>query len=196
MHLVADLRARRDRLLFARPSRGPSKIYGRDGESVFADKHEMPWPSLERPAREELEVFGLLLRLPWLFADSDRFVVKSRDNDYTLNGRAMVRLRIERRPGAGHVPAAAGGKSQEPRDRFDLICPRERMEPVELHMRLAATGATTVIHLLDYKSYGGVRIPTRRVFMGENGYRRMEMQITRLDVGLDLPRAQFRPHRR
>ena len=71
VHHEADLRHERDRLLFSRPSRGPDKIYGRDGRSVFAERHGMAWPSLESKAREELEIFGLLLRMPWAFADSD-----------------------------------------------------------------------------------------------------------------------------
>ena len=194
VHHEVDLRARRDRLLFSRPSRGPTKIYGRDGPSVFAEMHEMPWPSLESEAAEETGVFGLLLRMPWLFADSDRFVVKSRDDDYIVNGRAMVRLRVERRPETGGMSRRDG--ANKPQDRFDLICPKKRMEPAEVHMCLAATGATTVVRLLDYKSFGGVRIPTRRIFLGEDGHRRMEMRITRLDTRLDLPRSQFRPHRR
>jgi hypothetical protein len=193
VHHEADLRANRDRLLFSRPSRGPSKIYGRDGRSVFAEMHGMPWPSLKQEATEELQLFGLLLRMPWLLADSDQFVVKSH-GDHTVNGRAMVRLRIERRPDGSGV--STPGTGEKPQDRFDLICPKGRMEPVEVHMRLAATGATTVVRLSDYKSYGAVRIPTRRVFLSADGYRRMEMQITRLDTGLDLPRTQFRPQQR
>jgi len=193
VHHEADLRCGRDRLLFSRPSRGPDKIYGRDGRSVFAERHGMAWPSLEPKAREELEAFGLLLRMPWAFADSDRFVVKGRDDDYTVNGRAMVRLRIERRPGSDRMRDAGADKRQ---DRFDLICSKNRMEPVEVHMRPAASGATTVVQLSGYKSYRGTRIPTQRVFMSENGYRLMEMRITRMDVGQDLPQSQFRPHQR
>lgn len=190
VHHEADLRHVRDRLLFSRPGRGPDKIYGRDGRSVFAERHGMSWPSLEPRAREELELFGLLLRMPWAFADSDRFVVKGRDDDYVVNGRAMVRLRIERRPRAGAGGAGAG------QDRFDLICPRNSLEPSEVHMRLAATGVTTVVQLSGYKSYRGVRVPTQRVFVSENGYRLLEVRITRMDVGQDLPQSQFRPHQR
>jgi hypothetical protein len=193
VHHEADLRCTRDRLLFSRPSRGPDKIYGRDGRSVFAERYGMAWPSLVPKAREELELFGLLLRMPWAFANSDQFVVKSRDDDYIVNGRAMVCLRMERRPGATGMGVVGDSK---PQDRFDLICSKSNLEPVEVHMRLEATGATTVVHLSDYKSYRGVHIPTRRVFMSENGYRLMEMRISRMDVCQDLPQAQFRPHQR
>ncbi len=146
----------------------------------------MAWPSLEPRAREELDAFGMLLRIPWVLADADRFVAEGRDEDYTVNGRSMVRLRFERR--------AQG--AVEGTDRFDLICPKSRMEPEEVHMQLAATGATILVRLTDYKVYGGIRIPTRRVFLNERRRPLMEMRITRLDFGQDLPRWLFKPHNR
>ena len=193
IHHEADLRqVRRDRLLFSFPQKGPGRIYGRDGVTVFAELHGMPWQALEKKAQEELELLGLLLRSPWIFDDPRHFVVLGRDDRFSWHGKEKVRYRIERRrPGDQVGPST----SEDQVDRFDLICPRDRHEPEALHIRFAGQQAVKIIELSDYRSFGSVRIPTRRTFLGPRGGRMMEMVLRRVDVRQDLPATQFRPQR-
>ena len=58
-----------------------------------------------------------------------------------------------------------------------------------------AAQASQVVELRDYRNFGGVRLPTRRIFLGPLGHPQMEMVISRMDVGQRLPKAQFQPQR-
>ncbi len=181
----------RDRLHFAGAAVTDGKIYGRDGQAVYAEMHGIAFQSLEQEARQELEIMGLLLRFPWAFADATRFVVYPAQ-DISLAGRGYKRVRVERLPAAGREQLGPQ-PNQSQVDRFDLICTPERMQPAQLHITLAATGITQVVELRDYRSFGSVRLPTRRIFIGPTGHQQMEMVISRLDVGVRLPKAQFQP---
>ena len=172
----ADLGSPRDRLEFS-GSPATGRVYGRDGNDVFAEMYGMAWQPLQKKAAEELQVFGLLLRFPWGFDSGTEFLVAAKEN-ITLRGVAKVRLRVQRR--AGKRDLAMG--LQRRTDRFDLICDPQTMLPEALHMTLAASGSTVVVEFDDYAWFGGVRIPTRRIFFGPTGKRVMELRIRSMDL--------------
>jgi hypothetical protein len=182
----ADLAAPdRDRLLLA-----GDRIYGRDGGAVFAVQHHVAFPSLEEEARDELELMGLLLRLPWAFADRSRFVVMPAER-LEARGRPAVRFRIEARaPGDEVVGPAPGPRGI---DRFELWCDPETMEPRLLSVARGATGSQRTFRLLDYQTFGGVRVATRREVEAGGGAPARVMVLAQLDVRQQLPRAQFQP---
>ena len=49
------------------------------------------------------------------------------------------------------------------------------------------------IKLLDWREFGSVRLPARRVFLAPDGTRALELVITQLDSRQSLPEALFRP---
>lgn len=181
----ADLATRdRDRLRFV----AQDKIYGRDGKQVFVQYRNMDWPALEREAREELELHGFLLRAPWLLADPERYTVFPKE-PVQRDGRRLIRIRIEERHGEDLVgprdPALV-------LDVFELLCAAETLEPHELKLQRKGMPARTV-KLLDWREFGSVRLPARRVFLAPDGTRALELVITQLDSRQSLPEALFRP---
>lgn len=184
----ADLAEKeRDRLTFG----GGAKTYGRDGAAVWVLFHAMLWPSLEDEARDELAMHGLLLRAPWAFADPQRFVVFPKEH-VVQDERRLVRIRVEQR---GADAERIGPREQKAAtDAYELLCPQDSMEPSEVRIR-RASGASRTIKLLDWRTFGGVRMPTRRVFLSPDGVRALEIVITRLDVRQTLAEGRFRPAR-
>ncbi len=177
----ADMRfPDRDRLLL--PGR---KIYGRDGRAVYAELHRLPMPSYEEEAAEELELFGLLLRAPWSFADDGRFRIQPQSH-ITVGNQRLLRIEVERVP-------PENAKADAPQDRFEILCDPHSMDPVEIRYTLASTRATRRIQLTQYQRVGGVRIPMRRVVTDELGNPSLEWSILRFDSKQQFPRSQFRP---
>lgn len=187
----ADLAAPtlRDRVEFAGiPS--VSRIYGRDGDTAFAEMYGMAWPQLDRAAAEELLVLGLLLRCPWGF-EADRYEVGP-PTTVTVSGAHKTRIRVSRRPDRS---AQVLGGPAPPVDRFDLICKPGTMVPESVALTLVGGSGTVAVHLEDYFALGGVSIPRRRLFVGPGGRRVMELRVVAIDKGQTLPASMFRRRR-
>lgn len=183
----ADLRvADRDRLVFD----GEKRIFGRDGAAVWAEMHGMMWPALEAQARRELELLGTLVRLPWIFADADRWIVFAGEA-VERDGTPYWRLRIEAK---NNAPESIGPSPVVvPRDRFDLYCEPTTREPRRLEYRLADGSGLRRVDLLGQQAFGPVRIPTRWVFVRGDGTKALEIEVVRIDGEQRLPREQFQP---
>ena len=182
----ADLTvADRDRLVLP-----DDRIYGRDGAAVFAQFHRLAWPSLEQEAREELELLGLLLRLPWVFADPERWTLLPPEH-VLVSGRRWLRVRVESRVGDG---AAIGPLPEpEPADRFELWCEPASMQLAEVRYRLAGSSAVRIVRLSEWRQVGAVRMPARRTLLGADGVPRLEIELLSIDVRQPLPSTHFRP---
>ena len=186
----ADLASRdRDRLQFTQAR----KTYGRDGATVWARHIGMLWPAWEGEARDELELHGLMLRLPWAFADTERFVAGAREI-VQHDGRAIARWKVQARGPesavVGPVPNAA------PVDRFELDCHEDSNEPFELRYVLSATGVPRRVLLRDWRPCGGVKLPMVRTWVDTEGKKALEIEIVRIDSGQALPVGQFAPEAR
>lgn len=182
----ADLSAQsRDRLNFT----AAQKSYGRDGGAIWVVHHGMDWPALEQEAREELELFGLLLRAPWCFADTQRFIVFPRET-VVADGRRLAKIRIETR---GEGDDLIGPRDRKPStDAYEVLCPTDSYEPTELRI-LRANGGKRTVKLLDWREVGGVRMPMRRVFTTPDGVQALEIVTTQVDQRQSLSDSRFRP---
>ncbi|MCB9869616.1 MAG: hypothetical protein H6837_07145 [Planctomycetes bacterium] len=166
------------------------RVYGRQDGTVFAQMFGLAFAELTEQAAEELEVFGLLLRMPWAF-DGPGFVVED-PQPITVAGVRRIRVRVTRR----QPPAAPGGTGKSvPADRFDLICNATSRVPEELHMTLGRRGKTVRVVLSDYATLGRIRLPMRRTFLGSAGEKVMELRIVAVDHGQQLGDDLFRPRR-
>lgn len=176
----ADLSApARDRLLLPR-----EQVYGRDGVAVFAQYRGLAFPGLEAEARDELSWFGLVLRVPWVFADPTAFTVRPRE-ELLWNGRPMSRYRIA---------ARASGQDDANADRFELWCEPDTSEPRLLVLQPADPAARPCrVRLLDFKAIGNVRMPMRRLIEGSDGGRRLEMELRELRPAQAFPARHFAP---
>ncbi len=162
------------------------KTYGRDGAAVFASLERVPMSSYKEEAEDELRILGLLLRFPWCFADAERFVVEEKQS-LTIAGSPMVRIPIRARRSVDE------GALNVPVDRFEILCAEDSMEPKELHYTLAASGRPRRVRLGGYQRIGGLRLPLRREFLNAAGSPSLILEVLKLDSGLDLSAADFRP---
>jgi len=168
----------RDRLAL-----GADTVYGRDGGAVFAHYRGLAFPNLEDEARDELAWFGLVVRVPWVFADAARYDVAPRE-ELLLHGRPMSRYRIALRPPPG-----------EPvRERFELWCDPHTSEPRVLVIQPGDPAARPCrVRLLDFAAVGNVRIPRRRILEARDGTRALELVATELDAEQEFGKRHFAP---
>lgn len=166
------------------------RVYARAGAMVFVERQGMPWPTLAEAAGHELHLFGVLLRAPWVFADTNAYTVLGRDF-VQRGGARLARIRIQRRP---DTPSELIGPDPEPRprDQFELLCEPSSMQPRELLYQLACSGQSRRILLEDWRETGGVRIPHRRLLVDGQGRPTTTLEILRLEVGQPLSDRDFR----
>lgn len=174
----ADLAAAaRDRLVSPK-----EQVYGRDGPAVYALYHGLSLQGLEAEARDELAWAGLLLRVPWVFADPAAFTVGMRE-ELLLNGRPMSRFGIAARTEGDAVP-----------DRYELWCEPDTSEPRFLVLLPADPAARPCrVRLLDYRPIGNTRLPMRRLVEGPDGSRRLEIEVADVRVRETFPPRHFAP---
>lgn len=175
----------RDRLLFT-----DGRVYGRIGKAVHAQRYLKPWPVLRGEARDELELFGVLLRMPWLFAEARHFVVFPTQYE-NWGGEDLVRIPIERRPAQQQVLGPQ--RNPVPVDRFELLYQEHTSLPRQLVFRLAAIGVTRRVLLQDFRDVGGVRMPWRRTFLVEGDRVAMVMKVLKMEFGQRFGDQHFRP---
>jgi hypothetical protein len=179
-YFVHDLdyaKARRDRLRYEEQD-GVATVYGRDGGSVFAERHlfddsAVPLANTVEAA-DELDLLGLLARVPWCFADRESFRMGP-TRSITTDGRNYEQLEFERTASSGT-------------DRFRLLCVRSAggLEPAELRYTLAeGPGVETRVRLLDAYSVSrkgvSVRVPMQRWLVDGNGRPLLEIVYVRVD---------------
>jgi hypothetical protein len=166
------------------------RVYGRAGASVFAERQGMPWPTLSDVAAQELELFGIHLRMPWCFADAHSYAVVGRDQ-VARSGEMLWRARIERRPPPG---SDAIGPEAEPRarDRFEIVYEPSTGLPREFAHRLASSGQLRRVLLEDWQDCGGVRMPRRRVYVDEEQRQTTMLELLRVETGVRTSDRDFR----
>ncbi|MEC7583291.1 MAG: hypothetical protein VYE77_03155 [Planctomycetota bacterium] len=180
---VADLQAAaRDRLEYE-----DGRVLGRIGGTVFAERHGRPWPVLATQGAPELELFGLQLRMPWIFADRGRFAEAGVSRPAESDG-AVQRLlfqRRTRRETLGPLPEA------QQVDRFELLTQVGGL-PVELVHQFRCSGERRRVQLDDWRSVEGVRMPFRRTYVDAMGRPTTVLEVLRIEPMGHLPLGVFR----
>jgi hypothetical protein len=173
-HLADCAFAERDRL-----EHGDGRTFGRIGAQTFAERRGMPAPANTDLAQQELMLFGLHLRLPWLFADANAFVVTGREVE-ERSGERLVKILLERRPPPA-LDLLGPEAEPKPRDRFELFCEPSTGLPREFVHRFASTRQTRRVLLEDWRETDGVRLPHRRVYVDESLRPTTVMELLRLE---------------
>jgi len=171
-----------DRLEFA-----DGRVCGRFGNTVFAERHGLPWPTLVEASTHELALFGLHARMPWILADRQLFVAFGAEPAATAG--AAVRLRL-----AGRRSDALMGPDPAPRenvDRLELLCPRAA-PPSELLHEFACSRQPRRVRLEDWRPVGGVMMPFRRTYLDAGDRPSTALEILRVATEQALPAAAFR----
>jgi hypothetical protein len=165
------------------------RVFGCSGGLVFASRGGMPWPSLQEVAAQELRFYGMLVRSPWLFADSGSFAVMGRDQ-VQRGGERLVRLKIERR---SDTRTDLFGPEERPvaRDRFDLLCEPLCMQPRELVYQFANSQVRRML-LEDWREVAGVKLPHRRILVDADGRQTTQIDVKSIEIGQAINDRDFR----
>lgn len=175
---TADCRyADRDRLEYVNGT--SSRVYGRSGATVFAERDGRPQFTAVEAAGHELALFGLQLRMPWAFGDASTYVVVSRDVQ-TRPEEQLQRAVLERRPPPG-LETFGPEVDPRPRDRFELLYEPTSGRPRELVYKFAASGETRRVRFEDWSEFQGIPYPRRRVYFDAEGRTTTTLEIRRME---------------
>lgn len=173
-HTADTAFAERDRLEHA-----DGRIHGRLGALVFAERNGMPMPTSAELAAQELMLFGMQLRMPWSFGDANGFVVVGKDVE-DRSGERFRKVVVEQRPPAG-LEVLGPELDPKPRDRYELLYEPSSGTPRELVHRFAFSLQTRRVLLEDWREFGGVRLPFRRLYVDESMRPTTELKILRIE---------------
>ncbi len=173
-HTADTAFAERDRIEYA-----DGRVFGRVGAQVFAERQGMPFPTLHEQAQQELMLFGLHLRLPWGFGDSNAFVVVGKDIE-ERNGERLRKALLERRPPAG-LDVLGPDLDEKPRDRYELLYEPATGLPRELVHRFASSLQTRRVLLEDWREVEGVRMPHRRIYLDDSLRSTTSIELLRIE---------------
>ncbi len=176
----------RDRLEFA-----DGRVCGRLGPTVFAERHGLPWPTLVEASTQDLALFGIHARLPWVFADQQAYSeVAATPAGSDPAGGARVRLR--QRTEDGRI-----GPDPEPRqlgDQFELGLPASGAVPSEFVQQFVCSGERRRVLLEDWRPVGAVTMPFRRIYVDGAGRPTTTLVILRVEPGQAVAERDFRLH--
>ena len=156
-HVSDSATPARDRLVYG------DRVFVRDGDAVQAGSGGVRYESLQTLAARELELFGMHLRAPWSFADSEQFRVVQQDM-VARRGVRLGRLVFERASAGEAKPARSSANTEQ----FVLLYDPLAHLPRELEHRFAGTQQRRRVLLEDWQELmPGVRFPCRRVYVDE-----------------------------
>ena len=170
------MRCERERLQFP-----DGRTFLRRSGKVEAERHGMPWPTLEPQAMRELEFFAAQAGFPWRLLDADRYVedsseiAQSSDPDFW-------RVRLVKRPasdvlGPSPVPLPA-------RDAVEIVVASASGLPTEWVVESGSEQARRTIRLTDWRDVHGLKIPFQRTFLDAAGQPASRLQIEAIEVGI------------
>ncbi len=174
----------RDRLTFA-----DGRVIGRLGTSIFAQRHGMQRLSLAEQSADELGLFGLQARLPWAFADGQKFVETASDL-VSLSGEELLRVRLQAKSHGDAIGPSPEGAP--PVDTFELWVAAAGGPPREFVHTLARSGQRRRVLLEDWREVAGVLVPFRRVYVDQLGRPATTLEVLRFEPGAATADRDFR----
>lgn len=173
-HTADSAFAERDRLEFA-----DGRTFGRFGAQVYAERNGMPMPSWAEQAGHDLQLFGMQLRLPWLFGDANTFAVVAKDVE-DRGGERLRKVVVEQRPPAG-LDVLGPELEPTPRDRYEVLYEPSSGLPREFTHRFAFSLQTRRVVLDDWREFQNLRLPFRRSYVDEAMRQTTVLEILRIE---------------
>jgi hypothetical protein len=167
-------------------------VYGRCGSEVAAQRHGSPWPLLVPVATQDLQLYGLHARLPWVFADRNAFDALSSE-PVLRAGESLVRMRFQRRD----ANAVRQGPPVAPQaaDQFELFCDPATGQARELVYTLASSALQRRVRLEDWRRVRddvALQVPFRRVYLDAQSRPTLVLEIARCEVRTGVRERDFR----
>ncbi len=179
------MRSDRERLQFS-----DGRTFLRRGGKVAAERHGMPWPTLEAQATRELEFFAEQAGFPWRLMDSDRFVEAPSERAKAVEGATSCVRLVARDPAAAMGPSVA---PEPPRDAVEIVVPADGGLPTEWVVESGPERARRTIRLSDWRSVHGLKVPFQRTFLDASGRPASRLQIESIEIGLPEADAENLP---
>jgi hypothetical protein len=156
------------------------RTFGRLAAQVYSERAGMPMPTLAETAEKELMLFGMQLRMPWLFGDANAFTVVGREIE-ERGGERLRKIVLEQRPPAGSE-VIGPELDAKPRDRFEIVYDPSTGLPQQLVHRFACSLQTRRVLLEDWREFDGipVKVPARRVYVDESMRPTTTLEILRM----------------
>ena len=170
------MRSERERLQFA-----DGRTFLRRGGKVEAERHGMPWPTLEPQATREIEFFAAQAGFPWRLLDAERYVEES-DQIAHSSAPHLWRVRLVAMPASGVM-----GPSPAPtpaRDAVEIVVAAASGLPTEWVVESGSERARRTIRLTDWRDVHGLKIPFQRTFLDGAGRPASRLQIEAIEVGI------------
>jgi hypothetical protein len=174
----------RERLEFS-----DGRIYARVNGRVQAQRHGVPWPTLEPQAAEELDRFALHARFPWVLCDAAKFVAVPTVPSSDPADRGASRWRFQAASGADSVgPPIVGAVVPF----VEVVAADPTAGMSELRHGVTGSSITRRARLEDWREVHGLRIPFRRSYLDEQGKKNCVLELTAFEPGVDSKTASFR----
>ena len=174
----------RERLEFS-----DGRIYARVNGRVQAQRHGVPWPTLEPQAAEELDRYALHARFPWVLCDAAKFVAVPTVPSSDPADRGASRWRFQAASGADSVgPPIVGAVVPF----VEVVAADPSAGMSELRHGVTGSSITRRARLEDWREVHGLRIPFRRSYLDEQGKKNCVLELTAFEPGVDSKTASFR----
>lgn len=163
------------------------RVYARTEGSVLAERHGMPWPTLEASAARELSMFAMHAALPLQLMDPTLCVDGAKPRASAGEGTTVF-SRLPR-PAQDQVGPAEG---TTPGESIELVVdnstglPREVVTAADLPMQRRR------ILLEDWRPFHGMQLPFRRVWLDANGKPTTVLEVLEIETGIRWTDGEFR----
>lgn len=163
------------------------RVYARLDGNVQAERHAMPWPTLEAAAARELAIFSLQAGLPWRLVDPARHVgrgmprVAAEDGAITL----VVAPRPERDPVGPPVESACA-------QTIELVVDAATLTPREVVTSADAPKDRRRVLLEDWRTWNGLQLPFRRTWLDADGRPATVLELVEVEAGFRTTDKDFR----
>lgn len=163
------------------------RVYARLDGAVQAERHGMPWPTLEAAAGRELAMFAMHAAMPWRLVDPSRYVDAGAPRPAGVGG-AVVFPRIPR-PAKDEV----GPSAEKPRGEVvELVVDAANGALRELVMAADVPTSRRRVLLEDWRPWNGLLVPFRRTWLDAEGHPATTLEIVRIEAGIRATDKDFR----
>ena len=174
----------RERLEFS-----DGRIYVRENGRVQAQRHGVPWPTLEPQAAEELDRFALHARFPWLLCDAAKYVAVPAVTSADAADRGASRWRFQ---AAGNADSVGPPIVATAVPYVEVVAADPAAGMSELRHGITGSSTTRRARLEDWRELHGLRLPFRRSYLDEQGRKNCVLELIAFEPGVDSAKASFR----
>jgi hypothetical protein len=162
------------------------RIYTRLLDAVQAERHGMPWPTLEAAAERDIQLFSLQAGLPWRLADPTGFVEGAAPRTSSKDGSVTFTRspRTEKGRLAGVVDASS--------ENIELVVDAATGVPREVVTAAGSAEGKRRVRFDDWRAWNGLSVPYRRTWLDAEGRPATVLELVQIEAGIRATDKEFR----